>query len=68
MKRMGWILEVASVLLNASQQVRAEAPFLLVLADTPGLLTHLGRTDATFWDRLGQGLLHARGKPLALPR
>ena len=50
-------LEVASVLLNASQQVRAEAPFLLVLAGTPGLLTHLGRTDATFWDRLGRGLL-----------
>ena len=53
----GLDLEVASVLLNASQQVRAEAPFLLVLAGTPGLLTHLGRTDATFWDRLGQGLL-----------
>ena len=64
----GLDLEVASVLLNASQQVRAEAPFLLVLAGTPGLLAHLGRTDATFWDRLGKGLLHARGKPLALPR
>ena len=50
-------LEVASALLNASQQVRAKAPFLLVLAGTPGLLAHLGRTDASFWDRLGQGLL-----------
>lgn len=45
------------MLLNASQQVRAKAPFLLVLAGTPGLLAHLGRTDASFWDRLGQGLL-----------
>ena len=50
-------LEIASVLLNASQQVRAKAPFLLVLAGTPGLLAHLGRTDASLWDRLGQGLL-----------
>ena len=50
-------LEVASVLLNASQQVRPKAPFLLVLAGTPGLLAHLGQTTATFWDRLGSGLL-----------
>ena len=32
-------LDVGSALLNASQQVRAEAPFLLVLAGTPGLPT-----------------------------
>ena len=50
-------LEVGRVLLNVSQDVRREAPFLLVLAGTPGLLAHLGRMDASFWDRLGRGLL-----------
>ena len=50
-------LQVAGALLNASQQVRPKAPFLLVLAGTPGLLNHLGQTNATFWDRLGSGLL-----------
>ena len=44
--------KVGGALLNASQQVRAEAPFLLVLAGTPGLLAHLGTMDATFWGRL----------------
>ena len=48
---------VGSALLNASQQVRAEAPFLLVLAGTPGLPTHLNAMDASFWGRLGEGLL-----------
>ena len=50
-------LEVGQLLLNASQQVRAKAPFLLVLAGTPGLPTHLGKMNASFWDRLGRGLL-----------
>ena len=50
-------LAVGSLLLNASQQVRAEAPFLLVLAGTPGLAAHLGAMDASFWSRLGAGLL-----------
>ena len=50
-------LEVGSALLNASQQVRAAAPFLLVLAGTPGLPTHFNAMDASFWDRLGEGLL-----------
>ena len=50
-------LDVGKLLLNASQQVRAKAPFLLVLAGTPGLATHLGGMDASFWDRLGSGLL-----------
>ena len=50
-------LRVGSLLLNASQQVRAEAPFLLVLAGTPGLAAHLGAMDASFWSRLGAGLL-----------
>ena len=48
---------VGRALLNASQQVRAAAPFLLVLAGTPGLPDHLGRMDASFWSRLGEGLL-----------
>ena len=50
-------LDVGHFLLNASQDVRAEAPFLLVLAGTPGLLAHLGKMNASFWDRLGSGLL-----------
>ena len=50
-------LDAGQLLLNASQQVRTKAPFLLVLAGTPGLATHLGRMDASFWDRLGSGLL-----------
>ena len=50
-------LGVGGLLLNASQQVRAEAPFLLVLAGTPGLAVRLGAMDASFWSRLGAGLL-----------
>ena len=50
-------VEVGQVLLNTSQDVRARAPFLLVMAGTPGLLAHLGRMNASFWDRLGSGLL-----------
>ena len=48
---------VGQLLLNVSQQVRAEAPFLLVLAGTPGLSAHLGAMNATFWNRLGKGRL-----------
>ena len=48
---------VGSALLNASQQARAQAPFLLVLAGTPGLPAHLNAMDASFWGRLGEGLL-----------
>ena len=50
-------LDVGSALLNASQQVRADAPFLLVLAGTPGLPAHLNAMDTSFWARLGEGLL-----------
>ena len=50
-------LDIGGVLLNVSQQVRADAPFLLVLAGTPGLPDHLGAMDASFWSRLGEGLL-----------
>ena len=50
-------LNVGQLLLNASQDVRPRVPFMLVLAGTPGLLGHLGRMNASFWDRLGSGLL-----------
>ena len=51
-------LDVGSALLNGSQEVRgARAPFLLVLAGTPGLPTHLDAVNASFWSRLGEGEL-----------
>ena len=51
-------VDAGTALLNASQQVRgAQAPFLLVLAGTPGLPAHLNAMDASFWSRLGQGKL-----------
>ena len=49
--------KIGGTLLNASQQVRADAPFLLVLAGTPGLPDRLREMDASFWSRLGEGLL-----------
>ena len=48
-------LEVGTALLNASQAVRDEAPFMLVLAGTPLLTPHLGRMDSSFWSRLDEG-------------
>ena len=50
-------IDVGGALLNASQQVRANAPFMLVLAGTPGLPAQLDAMDASFWGRLGDGLL-----------
>ena len=50
-------LEVGRALLNASQKVRAAAPFLLVLAGTPGLAAQLGAMNVSFWSRLGEGRL-----------
>ena len=45
-------LDVGNLLLNASQTVRGQGGrFLLVLAGTPNLEAHLGKMDATFWDR-----------------
>ena len=38
-------------LLNASQQVGRTEPFLLVLAGTPGLRSHLNTMNASFWSR-----------------
>ena len=49
--------ETGRALLNTSQRVRDEAPFLLVLAGTPGLVARLNDMQATFWNRLGEGLL-----------
>lgn len=42
---------IGQPLLNVSQLVGREAPFLLVLAGTPGLWAHLNTFDASFWDR-----------------
>lgn len=47
-------LELGRVLLNASQQVGRDLPFLLVLAGTPNLETHLNRMGASFWGRAEQ--------------
>ncbi len=52
--------DVGRWLLNVSQDVRSEAPFLLVLAGTPGLPAHLSTMDVSFWsryERLGIGCL-----------
>ena len=49
--------DVGQLLLNVSQEVRAGAPFLLVLAGTPGLPAHLSTMSASFWSRLGEGRL-----------
>lgn len=64
--------KVGQPLLNASQRVRAKAPFLLVLSGTPGLWTHLYTMDASFWDRcecIGVGRLapEASAEVLAKP-
>ena len=64
--------DVGQPLLNASQRVRTEAPFLLVLSGTPGLWTHLYAMDASFWDRcecIGVGRLapEASAEVLAKP-
>ncbi len=49
--------DVGELLLNVSQEVRANAPFLLVLAGTPDLPAHLSTMNASFWSRLGKGRL-----------
>ena len=43
---------VGRALLNAGQSTASAAPFLLVLAGTPGLTLHLDRMSATFWNRI----------------
>ena len=49
--------DVGQLLLNVSQETRTDAPFLLVLAGTPGLPAHLATMNASFWSRLGEGRL-----------
>ena len=49
--------DVGRLLLNVSQEVGAQGPFLLVLAGTPELTAHLGTMNASFWSRLGPGRL-----------
>ena len=49
--------DVGQLLLNLSQDVRANAPLLLVLAGTPGLPAHLATMNASFWSRMGDGRL-----------
>lgn len=44
-------LEVGRALLNTSQRVGRELPFLLVLAGTPNLRSHLNRMGVSFWNR-----------------
>ena len=64
-------LEVGQALLNAAQTVSAEAPFLLVMAGTPGLQMHLNDMSATFWSRgekMGIGRLDPEAAALALTR
>ena len=46
--------KVGQMLLNASQEVRDKAPFLLALAGTPGLIDHLNSMDSSFWGRCEQ--------------
>ena len=63
---------VGQPLLNVSQEVRSEAPFLLALAGTPGLAAKLNSLSATFWDRgelIGVGRLTpaAAGEALTKP-
>ena len=62
---------VGRALLNAGQSTAAVAPFLLVLAGTPGLTLHLDRMSATFWNRakhIGVGLLDEDAAADALVR
>ena len=62
---------VGRALLNAGQAAAAAAPFLLVLAGTPGLPLHLDRMSATFWNRakqIGVDLLDETAAAAALVR
>ena len=47
-------LEVGRALLQSSQEVGRRLPFLLVLAGTPDLESHLGTMGASFWNRAEQ--------------
>ncbi len=43
--------DTGRALLNASQRVGRDLPFLLVLAGTPNLRSHLNRMGVSFWNR-----------------
>ena len=45
---------VGCAFLNASQKIGRDLPFLLVLAGTPGLRSHLNSMNASFWNRAGR--------------
>ncbi len=63
--------EVGRELLNASQEVGRELPFLLVLAGTPNLRSRLNRMGASFWNRaqlVRVGRLSEDGAAAALER
>ena len=63
--------EIGCALLNVSQQVGRELPFLLVLAGTPELRSRLGALNATFWNRAERcavGRLDPRAAATALQR
>ena len=64
--------EVGRILLNTTQKLVDRAPFLLVMAGTPNLESHLNAIDATFWERcqpvLGVGRLDQAATREALLR
>ncbi len=63
--------DIGQALLNASQDARAKAPFLLVLAGTPNLPAQFNAMGATFWNRakkLGIGRLDETATAEALVR
>ena len=63
--------DLGRILLNVSQTVSAEAPFLLTLAGTPDLPERLNAMSATFWgrsERLGIGRLDDTAAAAALTR
>lgn len=65
-------VDVGRTLLNTSQAVRPDAPFLLALAGTPDLPMRLNEMDASFWTRarkMGVGRISpaATREALAVP-
>ena len=63
--------QVGCTLLNASQMVGRELPFLLVLAGTPGLRAHLNSMNVSFWNRTERrpiGRLDAEATAAAIRR
>ena len=62
---------VGGTLLNASQLVGRSLPFLLVLAGTPNLRSHLNTMNASFWNRTERrpiGRLDAEATAAAIRR